>query len=77
MKDSGGWRQVYGYYWYNDRFFLETARVEDGKPNYEYCRSIAFNHISDIKPLYQKEDDATTQAIGLLKKNGYKIVKEN
>jgi len=75
VKYNGQWYEVYGYHWYADRFYLKTAQVKDDTPDYGHCWIISSTQISDTKPLYQKED-ATTQAIELLKKKGYKIIKE-
>lgn len=72
----GEWHEVYGYYWYDNEFRLNTAKIEKNKPNYSNCWNTTLQGMTDIKPLYKKEeDDATTQAIELLKNNGYKIIK--
>jgi hypothetical protein len=76
-KTTGGYLKVYEYQEAWKRSFdkqenkEEQIKLLESLPNFDYDKFVKISGID-----YRKQDDAIAQAIELLKKNGYKIIKD-
>lgn len=71
VKWGGSWYMVYDYYWFDGKWNLLVVKDNDYENK---CYGLRADKIFALRS--PNQDDATEEAIKLLKDKGYKIVKE-
>jgi len=65
---NGAWCEVFGYYWYDNDFLLNTAKEKD----YSKCWDIRAEEIEYIRPLYTPKPEEIITVGG----NKYQLIQE-